>query len=607
MKLVYDIETNGLLDTVDTIWLAVVKNIDTNKVFTFSDYDADSKPLNELVPFLNKATVLIGHNIIAYDNVVMHKLLNWNPSDKIKMIDTMIISQMNNFRREGKHSLKNFGAILKDAKGESPDFLKYSPEMKTYAIQDVNLNHKVYKYVVNEAQTLIKNRPSFQQALRTEHAIAELCSQQVKNKWKFDTPLAKKHYEYLTSEMKKIEDKVNPTLKPRKVYIDKEDKTAKYLQDGRLSSVSARMLSQFLGKVVNQEDTHLWDPKKTFRRFNMIEADLGNMDQVRGMLLDAGWKPTQFTPRGEPKITEDSIHTIEGDLGKEILHYYSLRSRHSVLKGWIELAEANNNRVYVEAFNIGTPTFRQRHSKIVNVPSSNSFFGKEMRELFVADQDKVMVGCDSSGNQIRALGHYLNNKDVNEHILNGDIHQRTADIVGVPRNVAKSILYATIFGAGLAKLGKMVLGYDDLEKGRDVKNKLYTVYPGLKELTKRLNNFFHTTEYKNGIGFIPALDGRKIYAESSFKLLNYLLQAFEAITVKTAVVNAFKMFKEENINVDMLGLIHDEVQCQCDPKDLKRVKEILEYSFGEYITNTLKLNIQMAGEAKSGNNWFETH
>ena len=351
----------------------------------------------------------------------------------------------------------------------------------------------------------------------------------------------------------------------------------------------------------------MWDPKKKFRRFNMIEADLGNMDQVRGMLLDNGWKPTQFTPRGEPKVTEDSIHTIEGDLGKEILHYYSLRSRHSVLKGWIELAEANDNRVYVESFNIGTPTFRQRHSKIVNVPSSNSFFGKEMRELFVADQDKVMVGCDSSGNQIRALGHYLNNKDVNEHILNGDIHQRTADIVGVPRNVAKSILYATIFGAGMAKLGKMVLGYDDIEKGRDVKNKLYTVYPGLKELTKRLNNFFHTTEYKNGIGFVPALDGRKIYAESSFKLLNYLLQAFEAITVKTAVVNAFTMFKQEKLDVNMLGLIHDEVQCQCNPKDLKRVKEILEYSFGEYITTTLKLNIKMAGEAKSGKNWFDTH
>ena len=607
MKIIYDIETNGLVDTVDTIWLVVTKNIDTNEVITFSDYDVDSKPLNELVPFLNKATVLIGHNIIGYDNVVMHKLLNWVPPTSIKMIDTMIISQMNNFRREGKHSLKNFGLILNDAKGESPDFLKYSPEMKTYAIQDVNLNHKVYKYVINEAQQLIANRPKFQQALKTEHAIAELCSEQVKGKWKFNTPLARSHYEYLASEMKIIEDEINPTLKPRKVLIDKDPKKAKYLQDGRLSSVSARMLSQFLGTEIKQIDTDKWNPNDTFQRFNMIEADLGNMDQVRGMLLDNGWQPSQYTPKGEPKITEDTLSSIKGDIGQKVLKYYQLRSRHSVLRGWIELAEANNNRVYVEAFNIGTPTYRQRHSKIVNVPSSNSFFGKEMRELFVADQDKVMVGCDSSGNQIRALGHYLNSKEINDHILNGDIHQRTADVVGVPRQLAKSLLYATIFGAGFAKLGKMVNGIEDLEKGREVKNKLYVAFPGLKELNNRLNKFFYTTQNKDGMGFIPALDGRKIYAESSFKLLNYLLQAYEAITVKSAVVNAFKMFKEEKLNVDMLGLIHDEVQVQTKPENIKRVKEILSYSFGDFITKELELNIQMAGDAKEGNNWYETH
>ena len=607
MKIIYDIETNGLVDTVDTIWLVVTKNIDTNEIITFSDYDVDSKPLNELVPFLNSATVLIGHNIIGYDNVVMYKLLNWVPPTSIKMIDTMIISQMNNFRREGKHSLKNFGLILNDAKGESPDFLKYSPEMKTYAIQDVNLNHKVYKYVINEAQQLIANRPKFQQALKTEHAIAELCSEQVKGKWKFNTPLARSHYEYLASEMKIIEDEINPTLKPRKVLIDKDPKKAKYLQDGRLSSVSARMLSQFLGTEIKQTDTDKWNPNDTFQRFNMIEADLGNMDQVRGMLLDNGWQPSQYTPKGEPKITEDTLSSIKGDIGQKVLKYYQLRSRHSVLRGWIELAETNNNRVYVEAFNIGTPTYRQRHSKIVNVPSSNSFFGKEMRELFVADQDKVMVGCDSSGNQIRALGHYLNSKEINDHILNGDIHQRTADVVGVPRQLAKSLLYATIFGAGFAKLGKMVNGIEDLEKGREVKNKLYVAFPGLKELNNRLNKFFYTTQNKDGMGFIPALDGRKIYAESSFKLLNYLLQAYEAITVKSAVVNAFKMFKEEKLNVDMLGLIHDEVQVQTKPENIKRVKEILSYSFGDFITKELELNIQMAGDAKEGNNWYETH
>ena len=606
MKIIYDLETNGLVDTVSTIWIAVTKNIETNEIITFSDYDKDSKPLNELLPFLNKAKVLIGHNIINYDNVVLHKLLGWQPQN-IKMIDTMLLSQMNNFRREGKHSLKNFGAILGDAKLEFNNFHEYSEDMKKYALQDVNLNHKVYNFVTKEAIQLIKNRPAYQQALRTEHAIAELCAEQVKNKWKFNIELAKKHYLYLTSEMKKIEDKVNPTLKPRKVMIDKEPKKARYLQNGTFSAVTVRMLSEYLNKEIKATDTNLWEPNKTFQRFKMVEADLGNMDQVRGMLLDNGWQPTQFTPKGEPKITDDSLASINSEVGKEIIYYYSLRSRHSVLKGWIELAEANNNRVYVEAFNLGTPTFRQRHSKVVNVPGVKSFFGKEMRELFIADEGKVMVGCDSSGNQIRALAHYLNNKEVNNHILKGDIHQHNADTIGISRSLAKGVLYASIFGAGVRKLGKMVTGIEDLDKGKEVKAKLYEALPGLKELITKLNNFFYTTQNKTGYGYIPALDGRKVYAESSFKLLNYLLQSFEAITVKTAVVNAFKMFKEENLEVDMLALVHDEVQVQTKPENTKRVKEILSYSFGDFITKKLDLNIQMAGDAKEGLNWNETH
>jgi len=606
MKIIYDIETDGLIDTVNNIWIAVTKNIETNEIVTFSDYDPDSKPLNELILYLNKAKVIIGHNIIAYDNVVLNKILNWKPKN-IKFIDTMLLSQLNNFRREGKHSLGNFGKIIGDQKGDSPDFTKYSKDMKTYAIQDVNLNHKVYNYVVKEANELVTKRPNYKKALQTEHSIAEICANQVMNKWKFNTPLAKKHYEYLTNEMKIIEDEINPTLKPRKVMIDKDPKMARYLQNGNFSIVTCKMLSKYLGKEIKPTDTHLWEPNKTFQRYEMIEADLGNMEQVRAMLLENGWKPSQFTPKGEPKITEDTLHTIEGDIGQKVLKYYQLRSRHSVLKGWIELAELNNDRVYVEAFNIGTPTFRQRHSKIVNVPSVNAFFGKEMRELFMADDDKVMVGCDSSGNQIRALCHYLNNKDVNNHVLNGDIHQHNADTIGVSRPLAKGLLYATIFGAGFAKLGKMVTGVEDLQKGKEVKEKLYSALPGLKELLKRLNTFFYTTQNKNSLGFIPALDGRKIYAESSFKLLNYLLQSFEAITVKNAVVNAFKMFKDENIEVDMLGLIHDEVQLQTKPENIKRVKEILSYSFGDFITKELNLNIQMAGDAKEGKTWYETH
>lgn len=606
-KLIFDLETNGLYDTVDTIWIGGTKDLDTGEINTYSDYDPQSKPLSELLVALNSADVVIGHNIISYDLTVLHKLFKFELKDTIKVIDTMTVSQLNFYARPGKHSLANFGKILGDAKGDFTDFAKYSEEMKVYMVQDINLNHKVYNYLLAEVSKLEAKRPGYKDALRLEHSIASICSDQVKSKWKFNIELAKKHYAHLTNEMKKIEDVVNPQLKERVIEIDTEYKTPKYLKDGRFQMTTARMLSQYFDKEISQDDTHVVKPTFKFKRVKKIPADLGNMDQVREMLLEQGWKPTFYTPGGAPKITEDSLSSVSSDVGKQVVKYYSLRSRHSVLKGWMDLAEQNNGRVYVEPFNLGTPTSRQRHSKIVNVPSVNAFFGSEMRELFIADDNKVIVGCDSSGNQIRALAHYLNNKDINSHILNGDIHQHNADMIGVDRPLAKGLLYATVFGAGMKKLGKMVTGVENLEKGRMVRENLYKALPGLKQLIARLNDFYYAAEKKEGYGFIPGLDKRKIYAESNFKCLNYMLQCFEAVTVKTAISNAFKMFKEQGLDVQILAMVHDEVQVQCNKEDAKKVSEILEYSFGDFTTEKLNLNIQMAGEAKVGNNWKETH
>ena len=127
-KIFLDLETDGLLDTVSTIWLAITKDPITNEVKTFSDHDEKSEPLKDLTPYLDTFDSIITHNGIAYDLPVMLKLLNWKPKADVKLVDTMIISQLNNFKREGKHSLKNFGVILKDAKGESPAFDHYSEE-----------------------------------------------------------------------------------------------------------------------------------------------------------------------------------------------------------------------------------------------------------------------------------------------------------------------------------------------------------------------------------------------------------------------------------------------------------------------------------------------
>ena len=70
--------------------------------------------------------------------------------------------------------------------------------------------------------------------------------------------------------------------------------------------------------------------------------------------------------------------------------------------GWLAATDADGF-LHGDCHTIGTPSMRARHSIIVNVPSGDSVWGKEMRELFGTIPGWKLVGCDSAGNQARGL------------------------------------------------------------------------------------------------------------------------------------------------------------------------------------------------------------
>ena len=90
---------------------------------------------------------------------------------------------------------------------------------------------------------------------------------------------------------------------------------------------------------------------------------------------------------------------------------------------------------------IGTPTFRCRHEVVANLPSVDSVYGKEMRSLLICEEGTTIVGADSAGNQMRGLCHYIGNDEFTNEVINGDVHQRNADALGVSRKLAKPFLY----------------------------------------------------------------------------------------------------------------------------------------------------------------------
>lgn len=172
----YDIEADGLLDTITKIHCIVAKEMITGRVVRFYndiheiERGTDDYPLRYAIPAFEKATTLIGHNIIGYDNDVLERFLGINTKNK-NIIDTLVWSQTLNPDRQlpkgcpaiafnpetgrndkiGPHSVAAWGYRVARAKPSHYDWSKFSPEMLHRCTEDVMIQEKIFFALLKEA------------------------------------------------------------------------------------------------------------------------------------------------------------------------------------------------------------------------------------------------------------------------------------------------------------------------------------------------------------------------------------------------------------------------------------------------------------------------
>jgi hypothetical protein len=240
--------------------------------------------------------------------------------------------------------------------------------------------------------------------------------------------------------------------------------------------------------------------------------------------------------------------------------------------------------------------------------------GWDCRELFTVPPGYKLVGCDLSGIEFRCLGNLtfpFDDGEIIDQVLNGDIHQRNADLGGISRSVAKRALYAAMYGGGDAKLGSIMepLASEGRQKtlGKDLRGKLMSAMPSLNQAIKEI----HREARKNG-GTIAGLDGRRLYIRAKHAALNLRLQSDGALIAKKWCLLTDDMFYDEgwehNINGDyaFCSWSHDEIQVAVRDELAERAAEIMEAAAplaGEHF----KFKCPVAAEAKIGNTWADTH
>ncbi|MEK9695777.1 MAG: DNA polymerase [Candidatus Poseidoniales archaeon] len=549
-QLIVDIETNS---THSLIWLAVTQDVDTGVVECHTE-------ASTLEPLVKEYDQIIGHNIIGFDAPVLRKV--WNIGiPKSKAVDTLILSRLLNPQLEGGHSLKAWGNRLKNQKIEFnfEDFDNgLTEEMRQYCIQDVRLTRDLYLQLMAEIKDW---KEQGEQSIRLEHDIAVICRHQETNGFKLDIEEAICLRNELADQMDNLETNLQSVFQPI-VEERWSEKTGKQLKD------------------------------------KVTVFNVGSRKQIADRLMSLGWKPKKHTEKGQPIVDETTLEGIEIPEAQMIAEYLMMQKRVGLIDSWLKFVK-EDGRVHGAVITNGAVTGRMTHHSpnMGQIPSVNKPYGDRCRQLWTVNDNCKLVGTDLSGIELRCLAHYMQDDEWTEELLNGDIHQKNADAAGITRPQAKTLIYATLYGAGPSKIGSIVGG--GAKEGQEVLSRFYANTPALSRLMEKVKKVASK-------GYVPGLDGRRIIVRSEHAALNSLLQGCGAIIAKQWCIEAHKTFKQQRIPVLQVAFVHDEIQIEAEDKHSEQVASIMVDS-AKQAGITLGFRCPVDAESKIGKNWFDTH
>lgn len=589
MRLVFDIETNGLLDSITKVHCIVAKDIDTQEVYSYRPTE-----LKAGVDLLLNAKQLIGHNIQDFDIPALEQIFKVKFENEL--VDTLLISRLiwtdikdKDFRDKvvpsqliGKHSLDAWGYRLGKRKGDyikTHGFEEWTEEMQSYCENDVEVTYLFYLKILQQRYS--------SEAIDLEHKFAYWIRKQERQGVNFDLTSAEKLFVFLTKKRLELEQQLTQAFPPIEKHVD---------------------------TLVPKRDNKKLGYKKgvPVKKFKLVEFNPNSRDHIaERLILNYQWKPQEFTPTGKPEINERILNKLTYPEAKLLAEHFMLQKRLGQLsdgeQSYLKLV-TKENKIHGKIITNGAVTGRctANSPNLQQVVSSSSPYGKELRSLFTAPHGFVMLGIDFSGLELRVLGHYLHSFDNGQFIkilLESDIHTANQQAVGLDtRNQAKTFIYAYIYGAGNEKLGLITGG--NSKEGKRLRDNFEKKLPALKYLKQAVSNAYHNKKFLRG------LDSRKLMCRSEHSALNTLIQSAGAIIVKKGTVLLNEKLHKNNFvwgeDYAMVLHVHDEMQFIVKKDRVDEFKTIAESIFDDTQV-AMNFRCKLDGEIKVGQNWSETH
>lgn len=603
---VVDIETDDLDATV--IHVMCWRHLQTGETGECTDYASMRDFFNR-----TRGAWYVGHNSIKFDGPTLVRLASVDVP-LTDWIDTLVLCTLYSPNIDGGNSLAAWGERLKEPKTEFSDFSKLTPEMIAYCHQDVLVTAKLFVRMMATLESIGFTDKS----LEIQHGFTILLHRQQQNGFYFDFPSALSLYSKLRSIENDLAERVRVVFPAERELVATRNM---FKKDGTYTSIYLKDRERY----ILQEDAFTG----TYNAFEDVEFNLGSPKQRVDKLKSLGWVPGPFDPltkTGNPKPFE------KGDLApslKEMLEenpvpevefiakWMSINGRANMINTWLDNYNENDSCIHGDLFVADTLRLRHQNPNTANVPGVRikeykdsegrvvkkeilygdaGYYTYEARDLWTARPGRVLVGTDAAGLELRMLAHYINRAGFTEQVVNGDPHQYNADTVGIPRPLAKTLLYAIQYGAQPYKVSTIL------------KSTLAEATKVRTEFLERLGlaEVMDAAIAEQEVGRVGLLDGSWVICPSPHSALNYKLQGGGARVMAQAAIFLEQKVEEKGIDRLKVGDIHDEWQADVAPEDADEYAACSVQAIRD-AGEELNMNVPLDGEAKKGRTWAETH
>jgi DNA polymerase-1 len=429
-RLVFDIEGDGLLDTVTKVHCIEAVDPDTMETLSWGP-DAIAQGLAAM----ETADLLIAHYGLGYDFGALEKVHGFIVPPE-KQHDTVVTARLMfpNIKEadkalvrsgklpgklSGKHSIEAWGYRLGRPKLHTgiEDWSVWTPEMQERCAGDALTNVDLWKHLKADEYS--------QDAIVLEHEVQRLLFMMQECGVPFSEKDAAELHVNLLAKRETLEEELIAEYgfwyAPCKKRLDAH---------GLAETWTPRRDNPKLGYVAGAPLTKI--EKVTFN-------PRSGQHCVK-KLKELGWKPTSFTKGGEAELTDEVLESISARFpdANKLVTYRLLAKRLGMIAdgdaAWLKKVDSEG-LIHGRMNPMGTPHSRASHfdPNCGQVPANKKLYGKECRALFGAGHKRiqpgetewVQVGVDCAGLQQRGLGHYLAPMDGGEYgrmVASKDIH-----------------------------------------------------------------------------------------------------------------------------------------------------------------------------------------